>query len=95
VPALRIPQLNRKHIEEQTTTWDKTVIARTAELTSWVDYCYQVKNRGVMIYAYANNHFGGHAPATIKQFRNLWHAKGLPELNKPLRRRPKESLLFE
>jgi hypothetical protein len=56
---------------------------------------YQIKKRGVMIYAYANNHFGGHAPATIEQFRNLWHAKGLPELNKPLRRRPKESLLFE
>jgi uncharacterized protein YecE (DUF72 family) len=60
-----------------------------------VDYCFQIRKRGVLIYAYANNHYAGHAPATIEQFRNLWHAKGLPELNKPQRMRAKESLLFE
>ena len=62
---------------------------------SWVDHCYQIRKRGVLIYAYANNHYAGHAPATIEQFRYLWHAKGLPELNKPTRMRPRESLLFE
>jgi uncharacterized protein YecE (DUF72 family) len=86
---------DRKSIEEQTMTWDKTVVDRTVELSSWVDYCYQIKNRGVLIYAYANNHYAGHAPATIEQFRKLWQAKGLPELSKPPRMRPKESLLFE
>jgi uncharacterized protein YecE (DUF72 family) len=86
---------DRKDIEKLTTTWDKTVVDRTAELASWVDYCHQIKKRGVLIYAYANNHYAGHAPATIEQFRNLWHAKGLPELNKPQRIRAKESLLFE
>ena len=74
---------DRKGIEEQTTTWDKTIVDRTSELTSWVDFCYRTKKRGVMIYAYANNHYGGHAPATIEQFRNLWHAKGLPQLGPP------------
>jgi uncharacterized protein YecE (DUF72 family) len=74
---------DRKGIEEQTTTWDKTVVDRTSELSSWVDYCYQIKKRGVMIYAYANNHFSGHAPGTIEQFRNLWHARGLQQLSKP------------
>ena len=82
-------------VEKLTLTWDKTVVDRTAELSSWVDFCYQIKKRGVLIYAYANNHYAGHAPATIEQFRHLWHAKGLPELNKPPRMRPKESLLFE
>ena len=86
---------DRKGIEELTTTWDRAVIDRTTELRSWVDYCYRIKNRGVMVYAYANNHYAGHAPATIEQFRNLWFEKGLPELNKPSRTRPKESLLFE
>jgi uncharacterized protein YecE (DUF72 family) len=86
---------DRKGIEQQTTTWDKIVVDRTTELTSWVDYCYQIKNRGVMIYAYANNHYAGHAPATIEQFRKLWHAKGLPELSKPTQVRPKEPSLFE
>jgi uncharacterized protein YecE (DUF72 family) len=86
---------DRKSIEEQTMTWEKTVVDRTVELSSWVDYCYQIKNRGVLIYAYANNHYAGHAPATIEQFRKLWQSKGLPELGKPPRMRPKESLLFE
>jgi hypothetical protein len=26
------------------------------------------RERGVLIYAYANNHFGGHTPATIARF---------------------------
>jgi uncharacterized protein YecE (DUF72 family) len=86
---------DRRAIEEQTTTWDKTIVDRSAELRSWVDYCYQIKKRGVLIYAYANNHFSGYAPGTIEQFRNLWRGKGLLELGKPQRVRPKESLLFE
>lgn len=53
---------DRKGIEEQTMIWDRTVVDRTAELTSWVDYCYQIRKRGVLIYAYANNHYAGHAP---------------------------------
>jgi uncharacterized protein YecE (DUF72 family) len=86
---------DRKGIEKQTTTWDKTVVDRTAELGSWVDFCYQIRKRGVLIYAYANNHYAGHAPATVEQFRNLWHAKGLPELDKPQPARRKEPLLFD
>ena len=84
---------DRKSIEEQTTTWNKTVIDRTQELHSWTDFCYQTRRRGVMIYAYANNHYSGHAPATIEQFRKLWQAKGFPELTKP-RRSHGQDLLF-
>ena len=83
---------DRKTIEEQTTTWDKVVVDRTAELTSWVDFCYQTRERGVVVFAYANNHFAGHAPATIKQFQELWQAKGLPEIGMPQRIRQKASL---
>jgi hypothetical protein len=39
--------------------------SHTAEV---VEYCFQLKKRGVLIYAYANNHFAGYAPATIEQF---------------------------
>lgn len=83
---------DRKAIEERTTTWDKAIVDRTSELSSWVDYCYQIRRRDVMIYAYANNHYGGHAPATIEQFRNLWHAKGLPQLDAPQRVKRERSL---
>jgi len=31
--------------------------------------------RGISIYACANNHFAGHAPATIAQFLKLWEAQ--------------------
>src|SRR4029077_18654180 len=74
---------DRKAIEERTMTWDKTIVDRTVELSSWVDFCYQVIKRGVLIYAYAKNHFGGHAPATIDQFRDIWQGKGFPDLIRP------------
>ena len=35
------------------------------------------------IYAFANNHFSGHGPATIKQFRSIWQSKGFPPLDAP------------
>ena len=86
---------DRKTIEAQTATWDKTIIDRSAELKSWVDYCDQIRRRGVLIYAYANNHFGGHAPATIEQFRKVWRSKGLPDIEKPQRARYELSLFPE
>ena len=64
----------------------------TAELGSWVDYCYQIMKRGVLVYDYANNHFQGYGPATIEQFRKLWDGKGLPEIGKPTRQRSEPSL---
>jgi uncharacterized protein YecE (DUF72 family) len=73
----------RRAIEQQTMTWDKTVVDRSAELSSWVDFCYQVRKRGVLIYAFANNHYSGHAPATIEQFRSIWQSKGFPPLDAP------------
>jgi uncharacterized protein YecE (DUF72 family) len=85
---------NRKGIEAITQTWDKVVIDRTEELSSWVDFCYQVRKRGVIVYAYANNHYQGHGPATIASFVKLWNGKGLPEIEK----RPgvfKQPRLFE
>ena len=52
-------------------TWDKVVVDRSTELSKWVDFCYQIMNRGVLVYAYANNHFQGHGPATIAKFLEL------------------------
>ena len=83
---------DRKAIEQQTMIWDKTVVDRSAELSSWVDFCYQVIKRGVLIYAYANNHYSGHAPATVEQFRKLWLKKGFPEIGTPLPKNPAPSL---
>ena len=83
---------DRRAIEAQTQTWDKTIINRSAELTRWVDFCYQILKRGVVTYAYANNHYAGHAPATLREFRSLWQRRGFPELPAPPARAPQASL---
>ena len=68
---------NRKGIEEQTTTWDKTVIDRQDDLRSWVVVLRRlVEDKRIRkIFAFANNHYSGHAPATVKQFWELWGQK--------------------
>jgi uncharacterized protein YecE (DUF72 family) len=85
---------DRKGIEKVTKTWDKVIVDRTNQLSGWVDFCYLTSKRDVTIYAYANNHYAGHAPATIELFKSLWYAKGLAEIEKSHRMR-QESSLFE
>jgi uncharacterized protein YecE (DUF72 family) len=85
---------DRKAIEEVTKTWDKVVVERAAQLTSWVDFCDHIVKRGVTIFAYANNHYAGHSPATVAQFMSLWKARGLPDFWEP-RSEVKEARLFD
>jgi hypothetical protein len=75
-------------------TWDKVVVDCTAELTSYVDFCYQIMKRGVLIYAYANNHFQGHGPATIAKFLELWAANGFGEISRPDPSKRQQTTLF-
>ncbi len=63
---------DRKGIEERTRTWEKTIVPRTRELREWANVCYKFNGRGVAIFAYANNHYAGHAPETVRQFQKLW-----------------------
>jgi uncharacterized protein YecE (DUF72 family) len=85
---------DRKGIEEITKTWNKVVVDRTNQLSSWVDFRDQTTKRGVTVYAYANNHYVGFGPATVELFHSLWHAKGLPEITRP-QRKPQKELLFD
>lgn len=68
---------NRKEIEEQTTTWDKIVVDRTSDLKNWVTvFKSLVSNTKVLkIFAFSNNHYAGHGPATAKLFMDLWNKK--------------------
>jgi uncharacterized protein YecE (DUF72 family) len=68
---------DRKGIEKQTTTWDKTVIDRTSDLKNWVEvFNSLVSNTKVLkIFAFSNNHYAGHGPATAKLFMDLWNQK--------------------
>jgi uncharacterized protein YecE (DUF72 family) len=65
---------DRKEIERQTKTWDEVIVDRSNELQEWVKYCHQIVQRGVTVYAFANNHYAGHSPATVQLFRDLWQS---------------------
>jgi uncharacterized protein YecE (DUF72 family) len=66
---------DRKGIEKQTKAWDKVIVDRSRELRSWVDTCQQIVKRGAPTFVYINNHYAGHAPATVAEFLRLWGAK--------------------
>jgi uncharacterized protein YecE (DUF72 family) len=66
---------DRKGIEEQTKVWDKVVVNRQAEMRSWTDYLRPLKQRGVTIFVYVNNHYSGFGPATVEAFLEIWDAK--------------------
>jgi len=76
---------DRKGIEEQTKTWDKVIVDRGAELSEWAEILGKVHKRKIQIFAYANNHYAGHGPATVEMFQDLWrsHAKEQPKIGKP------------
>lgn len=65
---------DRKGIEEQTKTWNETIIDRHVEITEWVQILKRVVARGIKAFAFANNHYAGHAPDTVKLFGKLWRA---------------------
>ena len=85
---------DRKGIERTTKIWNRTVVERRPQLRNWVEFCQRVRRRGCTIFAYANNHYAGHAPATIALFIELWREAGLPEIPQPRPERP-TSTLFE
>jgi uncharacterized protein YecE (DUF72 family) len=65
---------DRKAIEEKTDTWDKTIVDRHGEMSEWVKILRNVHKRKIQIFAYANNHYAGHGPATAELFRSMWSA---------------------
>lgn len=63
---------DRKGIEEQTKVWNRTLIDRTEELREWVKVMGRAARQVDIMFAYANNHYGGYAPDTVEVFRSLW-----------------------
>jgi uncharacterized protein YecE (DUF72 family) len=69
---------DRKGIEQRTLVWDRTIFDRTAELQEWVRFLTPIWSRGIIMYVYANNHYAGFAPETVRVFNELW-AEGKPD----------------
>jgi uncharacterized protein YecE (DUF72 family) len=62
---------DRKGIERRTKTWDKTILDCREPLREWVKVCDQAVRRGVQVFAFANNHYAGHGPSTLRLFQEL------------------------
>jgi uncharacterized protein YecE (DUF72 family) len=65
---------DRHGIEKITQVWDRTVVDREHDLKRWVDVLKDlVLNKKLRkLFAFANNHYAGHGPATVKMFLDLW-----------------------
>ena len=72
---------DRKAIEEQTKVWDKTIIDRKSDLQQWIEACRNFLKRKIRVFAFANNHYGGYAPDTIRLFEKLLDAQ-IPDAGK-------------
>jgi uncharacterized protein YecE (DUF72 family) len=66
---------DRKGIEQQTKSWDKTIVDRKSDMKNWVEVFQTLtSNKKVLkLFAFANNHYAGHGPATVKLFLDLWN----------------------
>ena len=63
---------DRKGIETITKTWDHTVVDRREDLLHWVRIFRDLMKRDLKVYAYANNHYAGNGPNTVKLFWDLF-----------------------
>lgn len=60
---------DRQEIEKLTTTWEREVIDREASLARWADLLAKFVAEGRRVLVYVNNHYAGHAPATVRRLR--------------------------
>ena len=66
---------DRYEIEEKTKTWDKVIVDRSREIADWTTVCDRITQRGVDVFVYINNHYSGHAPASVRQFLKQWQER--------------------
>lgn len=63
---------DRRGTTTETKRWDRVTVDRTRELQEWVEIFAKITDRKIAIFAYADNHYAGHAPATAETFRKMW-----------------------
>ena len=63
---------DRKEAEALTQTWDQQVLDPKERLQPWVEIMKSFRVSGGDVFGFFNNHYAGHAPATLEDFRTLW-----------------------
>jgi uncharacterized protein YecE (DUF72 family) len=66
---------DRKEIEAITTSWGKEVIDRSANIDLWADWLARLFELCVKTLVYVNNHYAGHAPATVRRLEQRLQQK--------------------
>ena len=61
---------NRKEVEAKAKTFDAVVIDHGERLSRWTEVIHSVVERVPRLFIYANNHFAGHAPDTIRDLQS-------------------------
>jgi uncharacterized protein YecE (DUF72 family) len=64
----------RDRIERITKKWGEIVIDRGKETGEWIPVLREILARNVPVFAFFNNHYAGHGPASIELFRKAWEA---------------------
>ncbi len=62
---------DRKQIEALTTHWDQEVLDRGDHLKRWAGFLQRLARRRLSTFLYVNNHYAGHAPATLRKLLGL------------------------
>ena len=62
---------DRKKIEEITKTWEKEVVDHSERLVRWAKLIRDLRERVPETFAFANNHYAGHGPATARRLTEL------------------------
>lgn len=60
---------DRKAVEALTTTFDRVVVDQSERLSRWAEFIRELQEEVKEIGVYANNHFAGHGPTTIRELR--------------------------
>lgn len=63
---------DRTVIEQITSKWDREVIDRGESLARWARLLVRLAEREIPTVVYVNNHYAGHAPATLERLRGLF-----------------------
>jgi len=62
---------DHKEMDKLTDTWDREVLDQTPRLTRWARLLADLLSREVPALVYVNNHYAGHAPATVRRLQAL------------------------
>ncbi len=63
---------DRHAIERVTRTWNREVIDHQSSLERWAEILVRMTERQVPTFVYANNHYAGHGPTTIRRLQALY-----------------------